>query len=134
MLSAVIAHLQAGTPSWGTRVALAEDLEPQDDLYNISTSLYLGLEEDLAGGDGTNNLVSHRLERRVDVYVICSVANLDSVLTELRSTMIGFNPASASGYDDFWFVRGKLMGKKSGVVWWIDTYSTWVTLRQAYGA
>lgn len=132
MINEIITHLKTGTPSWGTRVVIADELEPPDDLYNMATSLYVYMGEDAASGDGTDSLVSHRMDRTVHISVLCQSANLEAALIELRTAMIGFNPGAADGYDDFQFVSGRLMNKKSGVDWWDEVYSTWVTLREAY--
>lgn len=132
MINEIITHLKAGTPSWGARVELADDLQPKDDLYNIETSLYVYMGEDTASGDGTDNLVSSRLQRTVHISILCQKSALDAAIVELRTAMIGFNPDADAGYDDFHLVSGQLMNKKNGVDWWDEVYSTWVTLREAY--
>ncbi len=129
MIGDLITFLEANTESFST-IDHAWETEPVENVRELVPALFVFPGDDSTEEDGTDYLVSKRLHREINVYLVCAIADLDSLQTELRTALIG--KALAPQYTDFALVSGKTISLKGGLIWWQDTYRAALTLRQAY--
>lgn len=125
MITEFITYLQGAglTPS----VEFAFTSEPIEDYSDELPAILVYPLADSASGNGADNLVIQAVSTQVVCLLGCAIADYETLKDELRAAVLGW---VVGEYDAFEFAGSSIEGLKGGYIWWRETYSTQITIRQ----
>lgn len=127
MIDEFIAYLQGAglTP----KVEFAFTSEPiEDESIQLPAIMVYPL-GDSASGSGADNLVIQAVSTQVVCLLGCKVGQYETLKNELRAAVLGW---VTGDYDAFELSGSSIEGLKGGYIWWRETYTTRITIRQTY--
>lgn len=102
-----------------------------DPVENYSDEFPVIMVYPLSAGSEPNaadNFLIQRITHQVVCLLGCSVNDHETLIAELRSSVLGWSPSSE--WDVMEHESGNIEGIRGGYLWWRDVYSIWTQLRQ----
>lgn len=129
MIDDLIAHLESSTTSF-KRITHAQDQAPVDNITEELPLLGVFPGAEHSEPDGTDYLDSKVVSTQVLVHIVCLIADMEPLRTELRTATLGWCPSEH--HSDLTLLSGELLQLKAGICWWQETYTSRIVIREAY--
>lgn len=127
MITDLIATVRASAGSFVT-VALAQSMEPIDDLQAETPAAYFYLGGEAASQSDTDGAIVQEVTRTVNVFVVGLHENMMTLRAEIRQLILNYQPDAY--HTPMEFVGGDSASIKGEWQWWQDTYTTRTHYRQ----